>query len=984
MRKTTLWRCLLLATLLGIRIFASAQSSTFKEYGQGQGLQNLAIRSILQDRVGFLWISTENGIFRYDGSRFVEYGRKQGLSNPFITSAHIDSRGVFWAGTPTGVYFLKDDQFHPLIGGGRALEMNDSSSITSTPAGEVLINADHDLYSVVPAGAAWSVMRYDARHVRVTSKLLTRSVLAPVGGGVWTGCDQAICQATDNGFRKLGLIDGVPGDLYIALAMDGSGNLWARGNRHILELPAGAASFRDVSLGFPFDPRNASNAALMEDRHGKIMTPASRGIARFNGKSWDLVDPALGLPDSNITQLFVDSEGIVWVGSHGRGLFKWLGYDDWEHWSTGQGIRNPAVFAIALDHENRVWVGNGTTIDVSDSHHQQFKAFPRPLPRDLTGLQSAAGDVDGTLWFGDFSGQLLHVHPQSNTYETVNVADGIHQVFADSAGTLWVIPHKGLYYIPAASDRQRKPVHEEDSALKEERIHDITEGPDKTLWIGTEGGLLHRTGARWHRVQLHNAEVGNIISLVAAGPHGEVWVAGKFGGVARLRIENDIVGAVQIFTVPTLSSENVNGIAIDQRGWVWITSDQGLDILQSGRWRHLDRDEGLLWNDTNEGALLMDHDGSGWIGTSAGLSHLIHPGAPSAVRPLTASITDVSSGGQALNIAQRIELPEQRGDLTVDFAVFSYRNESAVSFRYRLVGLEEDWVSTREHSVRYPKLPSGHYRFEVVAADSGLHQVSSPAILNFDVKPPWWMTPTARLFMAIAVMLIGALLLRWRLRRLLDMQKRLERLVAERTHALQAERRELLATREVLRQQATRDGLTGLLNRTAILEVLHREWKRADREKGGMAVIIADVDHFKRFNDTFGHLVGDEILNAIATRLKGAVREYDSVGRYGGEEFLIVFTGWTREGGEQRLIQLWQSVCTPPLQVGQRSVQATSSFGMAGFSAGEKATPINDLLINADQALYRAKARGRNRIEFAIPFVSVAEDASPVERGPLP
>ena len=75
------------------------------------------------------------------------------------------------------------------------------------------------------------------------------------------------------------------------------------------------------------------------------------------------------------------------------------------------------------------------------------------------------------------------------------------------------------------------------------------------------------------------------------------------------------------------------------------------------------------------------------------------------------------------------------------------------------------------------------------------------------------------------------------------------KIVAERTHALQSERRELLATREVLRQQATRDGLTGLLNRTAILEVLNREWKRAERERTGLAVIIADVDHFKRFNE---------------------------------------------------------------------------------------------------------------------------------------
>ena len=592
------------------------------------------------------------------------------------------------------------------------------------------------------------------------------------------------------------------------------------------------------------------------------------------------------------------------------------------------------------------------------------------MPSHLLALQSAATDADGSLWFGDYSGTLLHIHPETNTYETITVPHGVHQLFADSSGTVWAITLKGLYGIPPSHNGKRVPVLEPDAPLNKENLKSISEAPDKTLWVGTQGGLFHRSSNGWHRVQLRNAEIGSEFATVAAGPQGDVWVAGKFGGVARLRVENDIAAAVQVITVPTISSENVNGITIDNRGWVWISNDHGVDVLQGNRWRHFDRDEGLLWNDTNEGAFTIDKDGSAWIGTSAGLSHLIHPDAPSRSNPLVARIEEASWGGRELPVDRPSQVSWQTGDLAVDFAVFSYRNEAAVSFRYRLVGLEDDWVSTRNHSVRYPKLPPGRYRLEVVSEDSGLHRVSPPATLIFEVKPPWWMTPAAWVLMAIGVLFIAAMILRWRLGRLLDMQKRLERLVAERTHALQSERRELLATREVLRQQATRDGLTGLLNRTAILEVLNREWKRAEREKTGLAVIIADVDHFKRFNDTYGHIAGDEILNAIATRLKESIREYDSVGRYGGEEFLIVLTGWNRDGGEQRLTHLWQSVSTEPLSLGTRPVVVTSSFGVAGFSAGEPAAALNDLLIAADQALYRAKALGRNRIEFAQPLNS--------------
>lgn len=965
MRIAALFRWLAFSVLMAACISASAQSFTFKEYGQEQGLGDLAIRSIDQDKNGFLWISTENGVFRYDGSRFIEYGRKQGLLNPFVANAHIDSRGVVWAGGPSGVYYRQGDRFHELLYADKSLDVDDASFITSLPSGEVLISSIHVLYSVVPSGDSWDVKRYDERYPAVPPKIKTYGLLPARDGSVWSGCDLGVCRSQGSKFHRFGDAEHVPADRYIALTEDSKGNIWARGDKHLIERPAGSTEFRDVSLGFPFDPRDTTNAALIEDRSGRILTPALPGIARWNGHSWDVIGPSVGLPDSNIQQILVDQEGIVWIGCHGRGLFKWLGYDEWEHWSTGQGIRNPAIFGMAIDSQGRVWVGNGETIDVSDAQHRQFHPFPRKLPPHLLALQSAAADADGTLWFGDYSGTLLHIHPNTNTYQTITVPRGVHQLFADSSGTVWVITSKGLYGIPPSSNGKRTPVLEPDAALNKEELKSIAEGPDKTLWVGTKGGLFHRSASGWHRVQLHNVEIGTQFATVAAGQHGDVWVAGKFGGVARLRVENDIAAAVQLISVPTISSENVNGISIDNRGWVWIANDHGVDVLEGTRWRHFDRDEGLLWNDTNEGALVIDKDGSAWIGTSAGLSHLIHPDAPSRSNPLVARIEDASWGGRELPVDRPSQVPWQTGDLAVDFAVFSYRNEAAVSYRYRLVGLEDDWVSTRNHSVRYPKLPPGHYRLEVVSEDSGLHRISPPATLIFEVKPPWWMTPIAWVLMAIAVLLIAALILRWRLGRLLDMQRRLERLVAERTHALQSERRELLATREVLRQQATRDGLTGLLNRTAILEVLNREWKRAEREKTGLAVIIADVDHFKRFNDTYGHIAGDEILVAIATRLKESIREYDSVGRYGGEEFLIVLTGWNRDGGEQRLTHLWQSVSTEPLNLGGRPVVVTSSFGVAGFSVGEPAAALNDLLIAADQALYRAKALGRNRIEFA-------------------
>jgi len=187
MRITALFRWLTFTVLMTVCMAASSQSFTFKEYGQEHGLGDLAIRGINQDRNGLLWISTENGVFRYDGSRFIEYGRKQGLLNPLVRTAIIDSRGVVWAGGPGGVYYLRGDRFHELLHGDKLLDMDDGSAIASLSSGEVLISSVHALYSVVPSGDTWDVKRFDERYPSVPAKIKTYGLLAARDGSVWSG-----------------------------------------------------------------------------------------------------------------------------------------------------------------------------------------------------------------------------------------------------------------------------------------------------------------------------------------------------------------------------------------------------------------------------------------------------------------------------------------------------------------------------------------------------------------------------------------------------------------------------------------------------------------------------------------------------------------------------------------------------------------------------------------------------------------------------
>ena len=182
---------------------------------------------------------------------------------------------------------------------------------------------------------------------------------------------------------------------------------------------------------------------------------------------------------------------------------------------------------------------------------------------------------------------------------------------------------------------------------------------------------------------------------------------------------------------------------------------------------------------------------------------------------------------------------------------------------------------------------------------------------------------------------------------------------------------ELVAAREALRVQATHDNLTGIANRGAILDSLQTELSRASRDRRPVAVLMADVDRFKQVNDTRGHQAGDEVLREVAHRMKSAMRSYDAVGRYGGEEFLVVLPGC---GGDDALAQAERIRDAIGLELFRA---AGSVFGVncsLGVSWRDLASPedASALIREADVALYNAKALGRNRVECYAPELAKA------------
>jgi diguanylate cyclase (GGDEF)-like protein len=176
---------------------------------------------------------------------------------------------------------------------------------------------------------------------------------------------------------------------------------------------------------------------------------------------------------------------------------------------------------------------------------------------------------------------------------------------------------------------------------------------------------------------------------------------------------------------------------------------------------------------------------------------------------------------------------------------------------------------------------------------------------------------------------------------------------------------QLINAREAMREQATRDPLTGLWNRASILDILSQELSRSQRQAARFSIVLIDLDNFKEINDVYGHQVGDQVLRRISQAMRASKRSYDSIGRYGGEEFLVVLPDCDETSAVSQAERLRETVEQLTIETPAGSIRTTASLGIAAFDTATCPDSI-DMIEAADQALYRAKRHGRNRVEVGV------------------
>ncbi|MBS1799894.1 MAG: diguanylate cyclase [Acidobacteria bacterium] len=963
--------CMALALVFAIHS-SQAQQFFFSHYGQDEGLLNLDVFSMVDDVDGALWMATENGLFRYDGAGFAHVGAAEGLGEQLVLGMYKDAFGRIWVTSNDHLYTITGTRLTAIplaeadshFGAGQLLAAIDSNRVAFIVRGSLRL--------IEQGKSGWKTKPFfDAATVAAHPELShLHSVFVSSAHEVWLGCGDSLCRVRgDSGSQQIDNFSrdaGVPAGTWQRSFEDRQGNLWLRSSQHILVLQHGESRFSDREIPDGLGIYSGSGLlTFAQDAQGNVLTQTDRGLARWEHGAWRLFDNSNGVVIKDTSTILFDRGGNPWFATRGHGIYRWLGYGEVENWTTAQGMSDEVAWPMFRDSRGRMWLSDQFQVSLLDEKTHRIsvpKAFIKTPLQHATGF---AESRDGSLWFFRINGEVVRTDPEVRRITFRAKLPDLARNFTDSSGRLWIMSREGLFVIrdPAAHGQ---PVIEKiaDAQIAADAFADAAETPDHDLWFLADSHLyrLAHNSDRFERTELDAAATRGQMRGIAAAADGSLWIGGGIPSLLHLRVGGGRARVIDSVTTPTLASQVVQIVRMDRRGRLWIGTDLGINVFDGKSWRLLTRRDGIVSSDTDEGAFFADEDGSAWIAVNGGTIHVLHPESLFSNAPLDVRVTSASLGGHALSLLKTTMLHWQDDSLDVGFTSSDLAREPALTFRYRLTGLESAWSETPAHTLHYAAVPPGDYRFELQAIDRDRQRQSPPVSFSFTIRPPWWRTSPFYFVLALLTFLASILVWHWRERRLISRQRMLRHLVAQRTRELEAEKAELVAAREALRTQATRDALTGVWNRPAILDILIREMDRAHRGGLSLAVVLADIDHFKQINDTMGHLAGDAILRDATQRMFDNIRPYDFLGRYGGEEFLIVMPGLPWQDPHARLSQLQRAIAGEPFDFEGRSVRVTSSFGVAWLDP--TIATVEDLVRRADEALYQAKALGRDRIVF--------------------
>jgi signal transduction histidine kinase len=788
-----------------LSVLVQAQEFRFRYYGKEDGLTNLSVQCILQDSSGFLWAGTDNGLFRYDGKRFTRFGTSEGLSGATIASLTQTKDGTLWVGTRLDLARWDGQHF-------QIVRRGNFDTVAADHQGRLLAVGKEGLIAARSVGDGWFFL--------TRRELAADAISVSAAGDLWLAGHEGVSRVLAKDISRIfgegqvpketwGAAQGLAAEPWFDVRSDISGRVWLRGIDKIFTLEPGANRFT-VRLNSPATTQQ--NRRMLLDREGRLWLPGPDGVALWNGQEMLPIREENGLL-GGVDTVFEDHEGSIWLGLSGTGLARWVGRSEWRSWTRMQGLNNNTVWSLARDRDGNVFAGTVAGLNQLDPNGRRW--IPLAPSLASSGVNSIVPTFDGGVWVGLWGKGVARVsrNGQVRYFGHANGIEAIsvYALYRAMDEHLWVASSEGLYRDSSNSDAgvfQRISIPETTNP----KFFGLHEDRTGRLWVWSDQGVLQRYNGQWKKYTTRDGLLENQVRYLAEESSGEMWIGyDSAPGCSRLRLAGDRMD-IQHFTPPGVGSTPVYSLLVDRRGWLWYGSDQGVYVTDTrnrlagepGSWRRFDKSDGLTWDDCSENALMEGRDGSIWIGTSLGISEFHPPEdifSQRAPAP-AAAVTSVRFGlTKTLNFVLRrpdesYKLEYRDNTVEVTFAGLTLVKDSAVHFKYRLKGLEEQWTESDRGQARYPHLRPGKYLFEGVAQNVDGAWSTTPARLAFEIRSPWWMTWWFWSLSGLTVLSTIRVYWLWRTSRLLENQRMLELLVEKRTMELRAQAEALAVARD--------------------------------------------------------------------------------------------------------------------------------------------------------------------------------------------
>jgi diguanylate cyclase (GGDEF)-like protein len=968
-----------------------AQQYVFRAYRQAEGLKNLAINDLAKDREGFLWVATENGVYRFLGSGFERFGPEQGIADLNIRALIVDPNGTVWAATYEDLYRWNGQRF--VAAGSRPIAINAWYDMVVEDAHHLLIVENGHLYRLQhdDLGRMTSYLPvFSSRQIAANAALEQVSSVSRVndpvkGTEIWVGCQKKLYSWVERdaggnasvagALVEWGNREGLGDDEWEGVFLDHAGTIWAGGRFRIAVLALQAKRFADRSIPGSTVGSTYAHAPFIEDREGRVLAPSEDGVARWDGTGWRNIGRANGLElTDHVVSMAFDTAGDLWLASRGDGLYNWVGYEDWEGWSDAARLPSPVIWSIVSVRPNRIVLGTDKGPGWIDPTTGLSGPLSSSRPWTFGQLDTLGLNKDGTLWGGTFSASVVRIDPVTgDTKQTAKLPAFITRSVADSSGHVFFTTNHGIYVrdIAQSTAAPRRVTAADPLLTGSSIVFTGCQTPDGTLWFLTKDRLIRLQNNQWTKPPIDGMPQpsGFLLDLSCASD-GSVWITGQQTGTWRLRPHRDRIEAWQL-PLP-IEAQTLTPVAIlaDRRGWVWLGTDSGLLVWNGQAWRQLTQESGLIWNDLNQGTLMAAVDGSIWIGTSGGVAHLLHPERVFDSVPLNAVVSQVRRGDSAYSLAEGIKLPWSKLPLSFQLSSPAMRNRSQLVFDFRMDGLHTDWIENQDGAAVFSNLPPGTYTFTAMARNLGLNSTSPTIKVMVKILPPWWKTPWFTFLCCVGFLFLFAAGDQIRARQLIERSRQLEIQVKKRTEELEERIREAKVAEEKIRKLAFYDPLTHLPNRRLLSERLKQTLAASAQSNRRGALLFIDIDNFKDLNDTLGHKTGDLLLQEVASCLTASVRSGDTVARLGGDEFVVILEELSQSPDEAAAQakavaeKILARICRS-YQLNGRECLSTSSIGITVI--GEQGDSIDDVLPRADIAMYQGKQAGGNSVHFFVP-----------------